>query len=526
MLHTMYPSACRNVFFQMRTWHKTATLSMTLALLLLNTAAPAQVSVARPKVVASTACSHALHANGTVSAWGMNMTGQTGLGAGVGFVAVTPQQWPGINGIMDLSVGYYAGLALLSNGTVMTWGMGPFTPTLTPGLAGVTSVGAGGAHWLAVLGDGTVAAWGLNDNGQLGLGHTTMLLAPQIIPGLSNVVAVSGGLEFSMALLADGTVKSWGRNTDGQLGLGTLTQQDTPQSIPGLSGVVAIAAGMSHAMALLSNGTVKAWGSNAAGELGIGNTTNQTTPQLVTGLSGVTSISAGMSFSLALLSDGTAKSWGSNDSYQLGNGSGGSSGMMSTTPQPVSGLAGAVALSAGGMHALALMANGTVRSWGLGTSWSLGFPATPSAPAANQPVPQEIPALTLCNLNDYSLAISTQSLAAVSITIPCNAEVGALGPGHYYFNAFSADPLNTTNPGTGPWYGLHTTQAEVLAWVDAAVAGVTIALGALDSAGGATATIAVPPASLVGLTFHGVSVAINPLTSQVVASSNIASYSL
>jgi hypothetical protein len=73
-------------------------------------------------------------------------------------------------------------------------------------------------------------------------------------------------------------------------------------------------------------------------------------PVAVTGLSGVTSISAGLAHSLALLGDGTVRSWGWNENGQLGNGT---PHGESTLALPVVGLSGVTTISAGGYHSLA-----------------------------------------------------------------------------------------------------------------------------------------------------------------------------
>ena len=50
-----------------------------------------------------------------------------------------------------------------------------------------------------------------------------------------------------------------------------------------------------------------AWGSGVSGQLGDGGTTNRTTPVQVSGLTGVRQIAAGGSHALALLADGTVR---------------------------------------------------------------------------------------------------------------------------------------------------------------------------------------------------------------------------
>jgi alpha-tubulin suppressor-like RCC1 family protein len=90
----------------------------------------------------------------------------------------------------------------------------------------------------------------------------------------------------------------------------------------------------------------------------------------VTGLTGVTMLSAGYRHSLALLADGTVWSWGANGLGQLGN----TIPVRSTTPVPVLGLEGVTSISSGMNHNLALLGNQTVWLWGQNQSDQLGVP--------------------------------------------------------------------------------------------------------------------------------------------------------
>ena len=95
------------------------------------------------------------------------------------------------------------------------------SPVSVVGLTtGVVSVDAGAYHSLAVMSDGTVRSWGDNYGGQLGNGTTANSNVPVTVSGLSTVVAVSGGYQHSLALKSDGTVMAWGRNGIGELGDG------------------------------------------------------------------------------------------------------------------------------------------------------------------------------------------------------------------------------------------------------------------------------------------------------------------
>jgi alpha-tubulin suppressor-like RCC1 family protein len=112
-----------------------------------------------------------------------------------------------------------------------------------------------------------------------------------------------------------------------------------------------------------------AWGQNLFRQLGDG-TANALSdvPLPVSNLKFVTSISAGGLHTLALLANGSVMAWGNNGFGQLGDGT-------TTTrevPVAVKGLAGVRAIAAGGNHSLALMSNGTVMAWGNNESGQLG----------------------------------------------------------------------------------------------------------------------------------------------------------
>jgi alpha-tubulin suppressor-like RCC1 family protein len=219
---------------------------------------------------------------------------------------------------------------------------------------------------------------------------------PAAGPGVRQVAA---GATHNLVLLADGTVKAWGFNGSGQLGDGTTaSRRSRPVALPDLTGVIAVDAGDWHSMALLQDGTVRIWGDNQFGELGDGTTTNRSTPTALPDLIGVTAIAVGgflgndgrddpVSFAhtLALLADGTVRSWGSNNDGQLGDGT--------TTdrlaPAAVPGLTGVSAVAAGGTHSLALRTDGTVLAWGdngLRGPTGRGASAQPERSAITAPV--------------------------------------------------------------------------------------------------------------------------------------------
>lgn len=272
-------------------------------------------------------------------------------------------------------------------------GANVLTPTPVVGLpANVTQIAGGYDHAVALLSDGTVRAWGENSYGQLGDGSTTDSPTPVTVSGLSGVVAVAVSADTSLALLANGTVVAWGANYYGQLGNGGNTGPDScegsacskiPVPVPGLASVVALAGGYEYSVALLANGTVMTWGYDYYGELGRGAGTEEgcyciSTPQPVPGVTGAVAISAGWYQAAALLQDGTVKDWGWNYYGDLGGGFDSSVSPPDCNcsgPVTVSGVSGAKATAAGGYHGLALLGDGALKSWGSNEYGQLGVGA-------------------------------------------------------------------------------------------------------------------------------------------------------
>jgi alpha-tubulin suppressor-like RCC1 family protein len=263
------------------------------------------------------------------------------------------------------------------------------TPAPASGLVGVAQVGAGEYHSMVVRTDGTVAGWGDNEYGQAtnAVGIDDDVLVPTPVLGLANVVEVALGDEHSLALLPNGTVMAWGENSVGQLGQGTTTGPElcdgTPCSlqpipVPGLANVIAISAHSENNLALLADGTVVGWGLDEYGGLGGGVAAATACkcidhPVAVPGVSGAVAISMGNDHALALLDDGTVRAWGHNPWGQLGNGTAAATGCECLSTVAVSGISNAKEIGTGIYHSIAALGDGTVRTWGDNTYGDLGL---------------------------------------------------------------------------------------------------------------------------------------------------------
>lgn len=386
----------------------------------------------------------ALDAGSAVWSWGLNDDGQLGNGsnsstlfpiqvsnaAGTGF----------LSGVASVSSGWYHSAARLQDGTVLTWGDNDFaalgdgsrTDRLRPvplvdgsgqTVSGVVALFSG-AHSNVVLssrltfslrypieGDNQVStrpylSWDRVSNAatyrvqvstaadfssividQAGLTVPRLLCPIELMPGTTyfwkasaldaggqDVVAPTASRMFVPA--AAGRMLAYGSDFYGQLGNGSGPESFVPVDVlqaeapdVALAGAVQMAAGRDHSLALMADGTVRAWGK--AGTLGNGSGSASELPVTVQNpdtspLTNVTQVSAGDRTSLALLANGSVRTWGY--SHQ-----GGAPTNYAVDVNDVSGpLAGVAGVACGTNHSAAWMSDGTVRTWGWNTFGQLG----------------------------------------------------------------------------------------------------------------------------------------------------------
>jgi hypothetical protein len=153
------------------------------------------------------------------------------------------------------------------------------------------------------------------------------------------------------------------------------------EPVSGISDAVAVATSGEHWLVLRSDGTILSWGaSNTLGQLGrlasadrrfeTASRPSLLTPGPVREITNAVAIAAGAEHSVALLADGTIRTWGTGAHGVPGDGSPVSTNRVA--PTQVVGIDNAVAVAAGGHATFALLADGTIRAWG----WNRLTPST------------------------------------------------------------------------------------------------------------------------------------------------------
>jgi alpha-tubulin suppressor-like RCC1 family protein len=291
----------------------------------------------------------------------------------------------GTNEWKQVSAGYNHTLAIKSDGSLWAWGFnitgqlgdGTYVEKHSPVRIGTAigwkQISAGYNYSIAIRTDGTLWAWGFNDKGQLGTGSLVTKYSPVKIGTETDWKMVVARNNFTLAIKKDSTLWAWGANDNGQLGDGTTIDKQVPVQIGTDKDWKTISAGWDHALALKYNGTLWAWGRDNYGQLGDTTLVTRLSPMMVNNSSDWKDISAGYQHSLATKADGTLWSWGYNYYGQLGNGS---DGNAMPIPAIVEGMSNCTQIAAGCSYSLVLNPDGTYCGAGINNSGQLGDGST------------------------------------------------------------------------------------------------------------------------------------------------------
>jgi alpha-tubulin suppressor-like RCC1 family protein len=214
---------------------------------------------------------------------------------------------------------------------------------------------------------------GFSSTGPLGTNDITSKSTPvTTFAGGTNWKQVSGGNLHTAAIKTDGTLWTWGGGLQGQLGNADVTDRSTPvTTFAGGTDWKQVSSGAIHTAAIKTDGTLWTWGYGAAGRLGNGVTTGIISTPVTTFAGGTDwrQVSSGGLHTSAIKTDGTLWTWGFGNSGQLGNND------TTARSTPVTTFAGGSSwkqVNCGSGHIAAIKTDGTLWTWGLGTSGQLG----------------------------------------------------------------------------------------------------------------------------------------------------------
>lgn len=373
---------------------------VTLTTILFFAAAqtPKPASSGLVKIAGGSGHNLALFADGTVIGWRDMRSGALGPKSGIpnnNGQATAYVRIPLPSKVVDIAAGSRTSYFLLESGAILAMGdgrngelgcgerclAGSEEPVPVAGIQDAVRIAAGSYTAFAVHRDGTVSGWGSPANGLLGeRASNDAVLTPVPIPGLRDIADISAtGQTHVLGLTKAGKVWHWGK-----FPMGIVFADDpvlAPHEVPGLSGAKTVVSTW-VAAALKNDGTVWVWGNNGQALFGNGRreqTEKSPVPVRVAGVANVAELAGanGGRHFLALLRDGTIRTWGNNDFGQAGNGAFGTFQMAPATSK----ISGVKAVFAVGNNSYAVRNDGSIWFWGGGGGyegvWPLGRKGAP-----------------------------------------------------------------------------------------------------------------------------------------------------
>lgn len=289
----------------------------------------------------------ALQSDGALQVWGNNLYGQLGISnpsTGNLYGATLYGGDKNWRNIADSATEGFAGIRF--DGSLWVWGrnercqlgIGNTVQWSTPittfaGGNNWKQVSMGWKHTAAVKTDGTLWIWGWNQDGRLGIGTTTPVIASTPVTtfaGGNTWKQVACGYGHVHAIKTDGSLWGWGDNTYGQLAIPTLYQKSitVPTQVENVGYKwKQVSCGAIHSAAIAENGSLWAWGANSFGQIGIDKTGFFIDPNQINATQDSRfsadvwkQVSCGYYQTSAVKTDGTLWVWGRNNVGQVGIG--------------------------------------------------------------------------------------------------------------------------------------------------------------------------------------------------------------
>ena len=320
-------------------------------------------------------------------AWGLNATGQLGLGI------VNNRSSPTQVGVLthwsSVSVGHSHTIAMTSSGSIWAWGA---NASFARGALGISNnvnrsspvqigtetnwsiIYAGGNSSFGIKTNGTLWAWGNNTYEQLGT-DTNAVSSPVQVGTQTNWSTISStyfyGANHTLALKTDGTLWAWGDSGFGQIGdsqpPGGL--RSLPVKIGNDTNWKVVSAGQRYSMAIKTDGTLWGWGENTSLQLGNGTLTNESSPVQIGTETNWSKVYSGVSYTMAIKTNNTLWGWGINTNGRIGDGT----IINKTLPVQIGSSTDWKDISISLVSTLALKTDGTLWAWGSNRNGQLGF---------------------------------------------------------------------------------------------------------------------------------------------------------
>lgn len=333
----------------------------------------------------------AIQEDGTLWAWGENLSGQ--LGNGINERQHTPVQVGTESNWQRVATGESHVVAIKKDGSLWTWGNnrngqlgdGTYSDKSTPTRIGLDNdweqIAAARQYCIALKKNGTLWAWGggfakLFDPVPPENADRT---APTQVGTHSDWKQVSAGSQHILGIKKDGTLWACGNNDTGQLGDSTYFRRTSPVQIGHAADWIQAAAAYDHSMAIKQapiaspgTGSIWFWGNNRGLVFANGPAPDPNYPIRFNPLQGWLQMATGLTHTIGADLTGTLLAWGKNTKGQLGDG---------TTITPLNNqfkrvqtgpATGWLRLAVGHSHSAAIQDDGTLWAWGNNSTGAVG----------------------------------------------------------------------------------------------------------------------------------------------------------